>query len=67
MFICIIFIILIIFIIFTYIYYYIYTIIYYIILIIFTCGVVQRFIAGAMKLVTVLTRKKNPAIKNGML
>lgn len=39
----------------------------YIILIIFTCGVVQRFIAGAMKLVTVLTRKKNPAIKNGML
>lgn len=60
MFICIIFIILIIFIIFTYIYY-------YIILIIFTCGVVQRFIAGAMKLVTVLTRKKNPAIKNGML
>lgn len=60
MFICIIFIILIIFTIFTYIYY-------YIILIIFTCGVVQRFIAGAMKLVTVLTRKKNPAIKNGML
>lgn len=60
MFICILFIILIIFTIFTYIYY-------YIILIIFTCGVVQRFIAGAMKLVTVLTRKKNPAIKNGML
>lgn len=32
-----------------------------------TCGVVHRFIAGAMKLVTVLTRKKNPAMKNGML
>lgn len=32
-----------------------------------TCGVVHRFMAGAMKLVTVLTRKKNPAMKNGML